>query len=150
MPKAAAGVVHGLAEIDDATCMQELGAHQCGCRRQHPGPEAPLVAEVVDIGERAHGAEVGGEHDRAEEEPDDEAAEGKVERGVLRDRVANCVYHERLWGRPIRARPARIDDALRLGMQPCGAKRPRGGLGPLAPLAGCAICVSNARHGHDS
>ena len=62
-------------------------------------------------------------------EPDDEAAEGKVERGVLRDRVANCVYHERLWGRPIRARPARIDDALRLGMQPCGAKRPRGGLG---------------------
>ena len=128
--EAAAGEVHGLAEIDDAACMQQLGAHQCGCRRQHPGPEAPLVAEVVDIGERAHGAEVGGEHDRAEEEPDDEAAEGQVRAErccVIASRSASVMGVS--GGRPIRARPARIDDALRLGMQPSGAKRPWAPLG---------------------
>ena len=72
--------------------MQQLGADERGGAGQDPGAEAAPVAEVVDVGERPHGAEVGGKDHGAEHEADGEAAERQDQRAVVGDSVAKRVH----------------------------------------------------------
>src|SRR5262249_50930706 len=60
-----------------------------------PCAEAAEVTKVVDVGQRAHGAEVGREHDGAEEKADCEAAQGQTERPVLGNSVSKRVHSRR-------------------------------------------------------
>ena len=59
----------------DAARVEQLRADQSCSGRQEPRPEAAVVAERYDVGDGAHRAEIGPEHDITEHEPDDEAAE---------------------------------------------------------------------------
>ncbi len=72
--------IHRLVESDDAGTLQKLRTDQCRGCGQHPGPEAAVVAEVVDVGQGAHGAVVGAVDDGAEHEADQQAAERQGER----------------------------------------------------------------------
>ena len=84
--------IHRCGEIDRPDPMQNLRAQQCGRGCQQPGPEAPPVAQRHDVGDRAHGAEVGGEDDGPEGHADDEAADRQPNRSVRRDYVAQRAH----------------------------------------------------------
>ena len=137
--------VHGLVEVDDAGRMQQLGADERGGAGQHPGAEAAPVPEVVDVAERAHGAEIGGKHHGAEQHADGEAAQRQEQRAVLADDVAKRVHVGVVRGPgPISPAPACIDDYAQACLQPVSpAAAPA-----IARLAGPRFCMCIAPHGH--
>ena len=84
--------VHRAPEVDDAGGIEQRGPDQGRGRGEHPGPEAPVVAEVVDIGERAHGAVVGAVDNEPEQEADGEATQGQHDRGILANGFAESSH----------------------------------------------------------
>ena len=73
----------GLAEIDSAQGGQHLRARQRDRRRQNPRPEPAAIAGRNDIRARGHGAEIRRQHDRAEDKPDGETAQGENGRRIF-------------------------------------------------------------------
>ena len=88
-----AGEVHGLVERDHAACLQQLGANERRGAGQDPGAESPPVAEVVHIRQRAHGAEVGGEHHGAEQAADHQPTQRQIDGPMLCNGLAQRFDH---------------------------------------------------------
>ena len=74
--------IHRLGQCDDAGCVERLGADDGGGAGQQPGPEAAIIAERHDVGDRAHRTEIGPEHDVAEYDSDEQAADGEPGRRI--------------------------------------------------------------------
>ena len=60
---------------------------------QDPGAEAAPVAEVVNVAERAHGAEIGGEHHGAEQAADRQPSQRQPDAAVLGNPIAQRFDH---------------------------------------------------------
>jgi hypothetical protein len=74
-PRNAAARVQGLRQIDETRSLQRAGAGDRDGHREQPHPQPPRIAEVHDVADRAHRAEVHTRRDRAEDR-------GEHERGA--------------------------------------------------------------------
>ena len=87
------GEIHRLVQRHDAARLQQLGPDEGGRGGQDPGAEAAPVAKVVNIAERAHGAEIAGEHHGAEQAADRQPSQRQPDAAVLANPIAQRFDH---------------------------------------------------------